>query len=413
MADPAFVRRAPGQALPVLVLTGFLGAGKTTLLNYLLSGLSGARVAALVNDFGAVEVDALNIAGRVDSTISLAGGCMCCEVDVDEVDQALADLAAPEQQLDLVVIEASGLAEPDVLAQMVRGQPRTTISYAGLINVVDAVHFREVLDRHPRLEQHLAISDLLVVTKSDLLDAAGRAEFAAFLRERAGGVPVVTAEYGRLDLGLLFGSVDDDRCPAPSSAPAAAGPSDPAGQPAPAAGHEHSHAHGHDHDHSPGHAHLHDSYGSFVAESAEPLHPRRFMLAMRRMPAGVYRAKGTVVLAGEDGPWSYRVNVVGKMLDLEAEGPCETGRPSQLVLIGVDVDEAEAVGLLAGAVTEAGEIIRPEDRFGLEPYLIAPPDASDASGWIYEEERSAPLTGESQMLFDPDDPDFEDPTQTP
>lgn len=407
------IRRAPGQALPVLVLTGFLGAGKTTLLNYLLSGLSGARVAALVNDFGAVEVDALNIAGRVDSTISLAGGCMCCEVDVEEVDQALADLAAPEHELDLVVIEASGLAEPDVLAQMVRGQPRTTISYAGLINVVDAVHFREVLAQHPRLEQHLAISDLLVVTKSDLLDAAGRAEFAAFLADRAAGVPVVTAEYGRLDLGLLFGSVDDDR------RATAQGATDP-GLSGPGAGQEHSDAHGHrghrghgqadgaDH----GHAHLHDSYDSAVAESAIPLHPRRFMMAMRRLPAGVFRAKGTVVLAGEDGPWSYRVNIVGKMLDLVAEGPCAADTSSVVVLIGVDVP-SDAADFLDGAAAEPGEKIVPEDRFGLEPYLIAPPDASDASGWIYEEERYAPRTASSQMLFDPDDPDCADPTQTP
>ena len=399
------LRRAPGNPLPVLVLTGFLGAGKTTLLNYLLSGLAGARVAALVNDFGAVEVDALNIASRVDSTISLAGGCMCCEIDVGEVDAALANLAAPEADIDLVVIEASGLAEPDVLASMVRRQPRDTVSYAGLVNVIDAAHFFESATQHPQLRKHLAISDLLVVTKGDVIDTQARAEFQAGLRDLAPNVPITHATYGRVDLRLFFESAAQETSPRnDENWDIREADEELSGA------HEHDHAHSHDHAHD--HAHMHDAYTSCVAVPVGVLHPRRLLSVMGNLPAGLFRAKGRVVVASEDGPWSYQLNVVGRMLDLTAEGPSGPEDKTEIVLIGIGLDPA-AAEFLDTAIVQEGEVIVAEDRFGLEPYLVAPDDASDAIGWLYEEEKISPLVSTSEMLFDPEDPDSGDPTQTP
>ena len=91
--------RGAGEPLPVLVLTGFLGSGKTSLLNHLLGGSPGLRIAAVVNDFGEIDVDASAVAGRVDSLISLANGCLCCEVDASELSDALVALSDPEAGL--------------------------------------------------------------------------------------------------------------------------------------------------------------------------------------------------------------------------------------------------------------------------------------------------------------------------
>jgi len=394
-------RRDPADPLEVLVLTGFLGAGKTTLFNYLLSGLSGLRVAAVVNDFGAVEVDALSVAGRVDSTISLAGGCMCCEIDITEVDTALADLAAPEHALDLVVIEASGLAEPDVLARLVRRQPRDTIAYGGLVNVVDAVHFPETAQRHPQIERHLAISDLLVLTKTDLLDADKEKDIRTDLARRAPRTPLTTAVRGRLDMRLLFGG-GERRSGSGAGDGAQSGVDE---------SHEREEAHGHD-EHGHGHSHLHDSYTSAVAAPERPLHPRRFLEEIGRLPAGVFRAKGTVVLAAEDGPWSYEMSKVGSMLDLRAKGPSGPGEVTQVVVIGVDLPTSTAACLDQAELGE-GEQVRREDGFVLEPFLVAPEDAMDTEGWIFDDERSTPTTGAASMLYDPEDPDEADPANTP
>lgn len=383
-APPA---RESGDPLEVLVLTGFLGAGKTTLLNYLLSGLSGLRVAAVVNDFGAVEVDALSVAGRVDSTISLAGGCMCCEIDITEIDTALADLAGPEHGLDLVVIEASGLAEPEVLATLVRRQPRDLISYGGLVNVVDGVHVRSTIERHPQLARHLSISDLLVLTKTDLLDADAYAEVSEFLREQAPRTPLTRAVRGHVDMRLLFGAAaqaDADRGSADRSID----------------GHEHAHEH------------IHDAYSSCVLAPERPLHPRRFLSAVSALPAGVFRAKGSVVLASEDGPWTYEMSKVGDMLDVRSRGRSEPGDSTQVVVIGIDLPASTEAGLDAAQLGES-EIVRPEDALVLEPYLVAPEFATDTEGWIYDDDRATPVTGAATMLSDPEDPDSQDPANTP
>ena len=74
------------HAVPLTILTGFLGAGKTTLLNRLLTGDHGRRVAVLVNDFGSVNIDAELVVGVDDNMMSLANGCVCCEIREDLLD---------------------------------------------------------------------------------------------------------------------------------------------------------------------------------------------------------------------------------------------------------------------------------------------------------------------------------------
>ena len=91
-----------------LAIMGPSGSGKTTLLNHLLHHSGGTRIGAIVNDFGAIEIDALAVAGALgDSTVSLGNGCLCCAVDSSELDGYLERLARPGTGIDVIVIEAS------------------------------------------------------------------------------------------------------------------------------------------------------------------------------------------------------------------------------------------------------------------------------------------------------------------
>ena len=84
------------KAIPVVVLTGFLGSGKTTLLNHLLKESRGTRIGVVVNDFGAIEIDAMTVAGQVGSMVTLGNGCLCCAVDTSELDTFLGRLSRPD-----------------------------------------------------------------------------------------------------------------------------------------------------------------------------------------------------------------------------------------------------------------------------------------------------------------------------
>ncbi|MGH8883431.1 MAG: CobW family GTP-binding protein, partial [Stackebrandtia sp.] len=146
------------RRIPVLVVAGFLGSGKTTLLYQLLRRRE-ARIGVVVNDFGAVNIDAMLVAGQVDAMVSLGNGCVCCAVDVTELDEMFARLAEPRHRIDVIVVEASGLAEPRNLIRMVIGTDNPRIRYGGLIEMVDAEYFDDSSARHPELVSHLRVAD--------------------------------------------------------------------------------------------------------------------------------------------------------------------------------------------------------------------------------------------------------------
>ncbi|MFF0835170.1 MULTISPECIES: CobW family GTP-binding protein [unclassified Streptomyces] len=328
--------RSP-QQIPVVVLAGFLGSGKTTLLNHLLHHSGGSRIGALVNDFGAIEIDAMAVAGALgDSTVSLGNGCLCCAVDASELDVYLDRLAAPAAGVDVIVIEASGLAEPQELVRMVLASEHPGIVYGGLVEVVDAAEFDDTRTRHPEIDRHLALADLVVVNKLDRAPDTGRV--LALVRSLTDRAAVLPATYGRVDPEFLF----DCR---PSE--------ERIGQLSFDDLHEHR-----DDDHA---GHLHTGYDSLSFASGPPMDPRRLMRFLDSRPEGLYRIKGYVDFGPYDPLNRYAVHAVGRFLRFRPEPwPAAGSRRTQLVLIGSGIDtdalhkELEACGNDAPHADEHG-----------------------------------------------------------
>lgn len=319
--------------IPVVVLAGFLGSGKTTLLNHLLHHSGGSRVGAVVNDFGAVEIDAMAVAGALgDSTVSLGNGCLCCAVDVSELDEYLGRLTRPGLGIDVIVIEASGLAEPQELMRMVLASGNPGIVYGGLVEVVDAVEFDDTRAAHPEIDRHLALADLVVVNKIDR--AADTERVVGTVESLVGSAAVLTASYGRIDPDFLF-----DCRPGEERIGQLSFEDLYREEPDEHAGHA-------------GHAgHLHSAYDTVSFVSGIPLNPRRLMDFLDSRPEGLYRIKGFVGFGPYDPDNRYAVHAVGRFLRFYPErwAPADE-RLTQLVLIGTGID-----GLALAKALEACE----------------------------------------------------------
>ncbi|WP_217165810.1 GTP-binding protein [Streptomyces sp. AC512_CC834] len=310
------------QQVPVVVLAGFLGSGKTTLLNHLLHRSGGSRIGAIVNDFGSIEIDAMAVAGALgDSTVSLGNGCLCCAVDASELDGYLERLARPEAGIDVVVIEASGLAEPQELVRMLLASEQPEIVYGGLVEVVDAAEFDDTRARHPEIDRHLALADLIVVNKTDRAPDAERV--LALVHSLGDGAAVVPATYGRVDPEFLY----DCR---PSE--------ERVGQ----LSFDDLHDHGEGGPHGPHAGHLHAAYDTLSFVSGLPLDPRRLMRFLDSRPEGLYRIKGYVDFGPYDTRNRYAVHAVGRFLRFYPEPWTSADdaepRRTQLVLIGSGID---------------------------------------------------------------------------
>ncbi|MEV7897966.1 CobW family GTP-binding protein [Streptomyces cyaneofuscatus] len=320
------------QQIPVVVLAGFLGSGKTTLLNHLLRNRAGTRIGVIVNDFGSIEIDAMTVAGQVGSTVSLGNGCLCCAVDASELDTFLETLTRPTARLDLIVIEASGLAEPQELVRMLLASENPHILYGGLVEVVDAAEFDGTRERHPEIDRHLAVADLVVLNKTDRVGEAEQERLRRTVAELSRPAAVISAVHGRIDPELFF---------------------DPAMRPD---GEEKTRQltfedllreeAGDDDDHA---GHLHAAYESVDFTSDVPLDPRRFIAFLDSRPEGLYRIKGFADFGAGDRDNRYALHAVGRFLRFVPQ-PWARGeqRLTQLVLIGAGIDaEALRAGLTA------------------------------------------------------------------
>lgn len=187
--------------IPVTIVGGFLGAGKTTLVNHLLRTAT-RRYAVLVNDFGAVGVDAALVQGMEGGVLSMANGCVCCSIGPDLGD-TLDRLTRRRPMPEHILIEASGVSDPWRIAQLVKLEPAVALDM--VLVLVDAVAFPgQLADRYltDTLERQLARADLIVLNKCDA--AAPEAAQAAVLRLRP-DARMMQVSHAELPEALLCG----------------------------------------------------------------------------------------------------------------------------------------------------------------------------------------------------------------
>lgn len=285
------------QPIPVTILTGFLGAGKTTLLNHILHAEHGLRIAVLVNDFGAVNIDSQIVLGvEGESMVSLGNGCICCTIR-DDLLNATADLINLPEPPEYIIVEPSGVSDPGAVATtffLLRDHLRVD----SVIAVLDAENFDTLTGYNSILAlDQVGVADVVLLNKADLVTRQKLDQLQASVRRMAPRARILETVEANVPLELLLdvGAFDLARLAEKEALDVHVHPE--RGTHGDAhdehEGHHEHHDHHHDDHHHDDHTIL---FSTWHYGDAEPLLFKRVRRAIDRLPLGIFRAKGFVHL---------------------------------------------------------------------------------------------------------------------
>lgn len=330
--------------IPTTILTGFLGAGKTTLLNRILREEHGMKIAVIENEFGQENIDnEILVQESREQIVEMNNGCICCTVRGDLI-IGLSELAkrraAGEIQFDRVVIETTGLANPGPVAQTFFVDEEVGANYMldAVVTVVDARHAMQQLDQHEEAQRQVGFADKILLSKTDLVDAAAVDTLTARLKRINPRAPISRSDFGKAPLTEVLDlrgfnlnekleidpdflaeeeHVHDEHC-----------------------GHDHDHDHEHgehcSHDHH--HSHHTDDIAAFVFKSERPFDPAKLDEFLGGL-VDVYgprmlRYKGVLLMQGAERKVVFQGvhQLMGS--DLGAKWGENETRASKMVFIG-------------------------------------------------------------------------------
>jgi G3E family GTPase len=308
--------------IPVMVVCGFLGAGKTTLLNRLLAAPMGRRLAVMVNDFGAINIDAELVATADESSIALTNGCICCSIR-DDLALAMLQLRRDRPEIDHILIEASGISDPLGIADALF-QPELSRHFRvdSLVAVADTAAYSEMEFHDAELVlRQTRVADLVLLNKCDIAKPAVRQRLERDIADMAPSARLYPTVHTAIPAEILF---------EPRDLQADLGTC-----------RDHVSHQDHEHDeaidkHAPSLPH---GFSTRAWAFAAPLRLDAFTAFVRHLPQGIYRAKGILNLVDQPGRRGI-FHLVGKRSSIDCDRPWNGEPGNRLVLIG-RVDAAD------------------------------------------------------------------------
>jgi G3E family GTPase len=349
------------KLVPVTIITGFLGSGKTTLLNHILQNQQGIKTAVLVNEFGEIGIDNDLIVATGEDMVELNNGCICCTINEDLVN-AVHKVLARSEQIDYLVVETTGVADPLPVALTFLGtELRDLTRLDSIITLVDAANFSIDLFNSEAAQSQITYGDIILLNKTDLVDEADADILELRLRDMKEGARIIRTTKSQVSLPMILsvGLFESDKY---------------LDTPAKHEDHEHHDHHDHahatehedhsncDHDHNKcehdhhghdHHDHSHhldnDGFTSMSFVSDRPFLLRKFQHFLdNQLTVNIFRAKG--FLWFDESDKCHVFHLCGKRFSIDDEQ--WKGEPqTKFVIIGQDLDNDKILKQLEKCLT--------------------------------------------------------------
>lgn len=362
--------------IPVLLLTGYLGSGKTTLVNRILNNKKGVKFAVIVNDIGEVNIDASLIeqggvvGQKDDSLVALQNGCICCTLKMDLVQQ-ICDIVS-QHKFDYIVIEASGICEPEPIAQTICSIPSMGVQFIKdgiarldcIVTVVDALRMRDEFESGDSLVgdqigeenleslviQQIEFCNIILLNKASEVSLSELGKIRQIIRTLQPKAQIIECDYGDVDLDKILNThlFDFEKVATSATWISKVEGGAPADDEVEHFGHEEHEEHGHhhdddhdehehhhhdddDHEHEHHHHHHHDhdheggeveeyGIGTYVYYRRQPFDINKFdFFLSRNWPKNVIRTKGLCYFT-ENTDICYLFEQAGKQMSLKNAG---------------------------------------------------------------------------------------------
>jgi G3E family GTPase len=323
------------RPLPATILTGFLGSGKTTLLNYILTERHGHRIAVIENEFGEINIDSDLVLSADEEIFELTNGCVCC-VGTARADllRILGKLVERRDKLDHILVETSGLADPNPVAAtfFVDEALARQVNLDAIVTLVDAKHAGAHLD-DPSLQGHdnqavdqIVIADRIVLNKIDLVGEGELAALEQRVRALNATAPILRSSHAKVELERILGIGAFNLSRTMAAQP--------------------GFLEDDDHQHDP-------SLDSVAIGFDAPFDEARLEAHLKALLAqrgdDIFRLKGILAIAGDPRRWVLQG--VHRLMELKPVDPWGGEKPaSKLVFIGRGLDRAALAAGLADCV---------------------------------------------------------------